>query len=684
MRHIAMNIMHKLSTGVYGTILIAWMVTCCVLYWSSIFQHQHFTHQQLSSLANGLAQQISKNEQFKPIIEPMIENAQIEYAYVFNSAREAMYVYPKGHQKSSEIKMTKFLDDQNQVLVKKFGQNESEITIILKSKGANINLFNFEQISIFAGLLFFYLVVGKWGMSKVLKLRLNDQPPIDGFESKTQEKNVDKICQKLDQKKKKLIESQRLIEEQNKLLTEQKTALELLVNLVNFSQQELKDSREILNQYIKEVCKFAQWPVGHIYFVGEGEEHPLVSSDIWYTEDDEKFKPFVQLTKKLTLSEQKKICGQVLESNRPIWLNDPFSQENTHFAKLARQLELLGSFTLPLYRYGKVFAIAQFYSFKGDEVNYSFFDFATTAAKHVSLILERRLSEKKLKMKNATLENTLTELKKTQGQLLQSSKMASIGQLAAGVAHEINNPIGFVLNNVSILRKYLKVFNEVISQYQRFVENANQWEKDKYFEEKGKIEHYLKSKKTDFIFEDSDNLIDESLDGMKRVVDIVAGLKSFSRVDQAETKYACINHCLESTLKVVWNELKYKCQIETDFSEIPEIKCNPGKLNQVFMNLIVNAGQSIENKGKISIKTFLENSEILVKIKDTGQGIPQENLEKLFDPFFTTKPVGVGTGLGLSISYGIIQEHKGCIEVDSLMGQGTTFTIRLPVVERTV
>jgi signal transduction histidine kinase len=183
----------------------------------------------------------------------------------------------------------------------------------------------------------------------------------------------------------------------------------------------------------------------------------------------------------------------------------------------------------------------------------------------------------------------------------------------------------------------------------------------------------------DFIKEDIDLMIEESIAGTERVKDIVLNLKSFARVDEAEKKDADIIESLESTLKIIWNELKYKADVVKNYSEIPIISCNPGQLNQVFMNIILNAAQAIEERGIITIETEHEDSYITVSISDNGQGIPEENLSKLFDPFFTTKPVGKGTGLGLSISYGIIEKHKGTIEVESEVGIGTKFIIKLPI-----
>lgn len=270
------------------------------------------------------------------------------------------------------------------------------------------------------------------------------------------------------------------------------------------------------------------------------------------------------------------------------------------------------------------------------------------------------------------LEQTHADLKATQMQILQSEKLASIGQLAAGVAHEINNPIGFVKSNLNSFRKYMDTLAAFIEkQEQTIISHATG-------DAKEIIAKLRKEAKIDLILEDISDLQEESLDGINRVSKIVQDLKSFSRVDQAEFNSIDLNECLESTLNIVSNELKYKATIEKDLAELPLISCYPQQLNQVFMNLLVNAGHAIDAKGVIRIRTWLEGDLVCISVGDTGCGIPEENIPHLFEPFFTTKEVGTGTGLGLSISYDIIKKHEGEILVESKVGQGTTFTIQLP------
>lgn len=275
-----------------------------------------------------------------------------------------------------------------------------------------------------------------------------------------------------------------------------------------------------------------------------------------------------------------------------------------------------------------------------------------------------------LETQNLKLENAYSDLKNTQAQLLQREKMASLGQLAAGVAHEINNPMGFITSNLGSLRKYVDKFIGHISSQAEILASLDA---------EDKVEELRKKDKIDFMIEDSKELLDESLDGARRVVEIVQNLKGFARLDEAGTKEADINECLDVTLKIIGNELKYKCTVHKDYGELPMTLCNAQELNQVFMNILVNAAQSIEKQGDISIRTWAKDELINVSIADTGSGIPQDKIDKIFDPFFTTKEVGKGTGLGLSICYDIVKRHDGELTVESEINRGTTFRLSLPV-----
>ncbi len=265
----------------------------------------------------------------------------------------------------------------------------------------------------------------------------------------------------------------------------------------------------------------------------------------------------------------------------------------------------------------------------------------------------------------------ITRLEEAQNQLLQSERMASIGQLAAGVAHEINNPVGFVNSNLGSLQRYVTDMLRLLSAY----EQAEVALPGAAAQEIRQIKEEID---VEFLRDDVASLLLESLDGLKRVTRIVKDLKDFSHVDESERQWADLEAGLESTLRVVWNELKYKAEVVKEFAGIPHIECFSFQLNQVFMNLLVNASHAIDERGTITIRTGHDDSQLWVEVQDTGKGIKPEHLSRIFEPFFTTKPIGQGTGLGLSLSYGIVQKHDGRIEVTSVLGQGTTFKVILP------
>jgi signal transduction histidine kinase len=265
-------------------------------------------------------------------------------------------------------------------------------------------------------------------------------------------------------------------------------------------------------------------------------------------------------------------------------------------------------------------------------------------------------------------------LEQVQLQLLQSEKLAAMGQLAAGVAHEINNPIGFVSSNLGSLEGYLQDIFTVISAYELAEAHLGA---GGAFDEVRRLRETLNY---DFLKQDLGDLIAESKEGLARVRKIVQDLKDFSRTSETKWEWSDIHQGLDSTLNIVWNELKYHCTVSKHYGVLPPIYCLPAQLNQVFMNLLVNAGQAIEGPGEITLTTeCLEPGNVCIRISDTGKGIPETSVERIFEPFFTTKPVGQGTGLGLSLVKDIVERHGGRIEVASQVGKGTTFTVVLPI-----
>ena len=277
---------------------------------------------------------------------------------------------------------------------------------------------------------------------------------------------------------------------------------------------------------------------------------------------------------------------------------------------------------------------------------------------------------------NDTLQRVNAMLEDAQGQLIQSEKLASIGQIAAGVAHEINNPVGFVSSNLGTLESYLQ---RVFALLDAYIE-ADQAAPGPSTPALVRARMLRSTHDFDFLRGDIVDLLRESREGLVRVKGIVQDLKDFSRTGGEEAwEMADLHAVLESTLNIVRSELKRKARIEINYGNLPKVECVPSRLGQVFINLLVNAGQAIGAEGKVTLSTGVEGSQVWIRVEDTGSGISEENLSRIFDPFFTTKPVGEGTGLGLSVSYAIVMKHGGQIDVESEIGVGTRFTVRLPI-----
>lgn len=274
--------------------------------------------------------------------------------------------------------------------------------------------------------------------------------------------------------------------------------------------------------------------------------------------------------------------------------------------------------------------------------------------------------------KNNQLAKAFKDLKAAQAQLLEQEKMASIGQLAAGVAHEINNPMGFIQSNLGTFGSYGEALK-------RYVDLTKSVEAECPENVRKALADAREQEDIDFLFEDLPSLLKESVVGAKRVRDIVQSLKNFSHVDGAEVQQINLNDCIESTLATTENTVRAKAAVVREFGELPPIECRPHLLSQLFLNLILNAAQAITDKGEIRIKTWQEGDLVGISVADTGCGIPKEILNRIFEPFFTTRPVGQGTGLGLSVVYDIVKKHRGKIGVTSTVGAGSTFTIRLPI-----
>lgn len=285
---------------------------------------------------------------------------------------------------------------------------------------------------------------------------------------------------------------------------------------------------------------------------------------------------------------------------------------------------------------------------------------------------ERKAAQIRLEQEKDEQRRLLRALEETHVQLLQSEKLASIGQLAAGVAHEINNPVGFISANLNTLKTWVRSLLDLIAAHEAALPQLEPAQRDA-------LAAMGRAADLDYVRDEIATLIDESIDGALRVRRIVQDLRDFSRPGSGEWCVADIHAGLESTLNVVHNELKYKADIVREYGDLPPVECLPSQLNQVFMNLLVNAAHAIPERGVITIHTSSDDEQVSIAISDTGTGMTPDIVRRIFDPFFTTKPVGQGTGLGLSVSHGIVERHRGTIDVTSEPGRGTTFRIRLPI-----
>jgi signal transduction histidine kinase len=291
-----------------------------------------------------------------------------------------------------------------------------------------------------------------------------------------------------------------------------------------------------------------------------------------------------------------------------------------------------------------------------------------------SLSLQAREYKRDLERKNIELAASKSELERLHAQIIQSEKMASLGQLAAGVAHELNNPAGFIHSNMDLLSQYVNSFSDLLSFYDSLPLPPEAAAEAKALKETIDYEH---------LFRDLRTIVGDCRDGAVRIRDVVQNLRTFSRLDEAELKRVDLHEGIESTIRLLGRYFgSGKTFLVRNYGDLPPVRCFAGQLNQVWMNLLVNAAQALREGGEVFLTTRVSGDMVEVAIADNGCGIGAADRKRIFDPFFTTKAVGEGTGLGLSISYGIVQRHAGTITVASDEGQGSTFTVRIPIEAR--
>jgi signal transduction histidine kinase len=287
-----------------------------------------------------------------------------------------------------------------------------------------------------------------------------------------------------------------------------------------------------------------------------------------------------------------------------------------------------------------------------------------------------------LKASNEELNKTLHELKEAETQLVESEKMASLGQLTAGIAHEINNPINFVTSNVKPLKRDVEMMITMIEEFESI--SLSEGSVD---EKKDKVNALKEEYDFDYLKTEIDYLLKGINEGSSRTAEIVKGLRIFSRLDEDDLKKASINEGIDSTLIIANNLLENRVEIIKDYGNLPMVECYAGKLNQVFLNIITNGIHAVkarhkEGKGQVMIKTYASEESVFISIKDNGTGMDENTKKKLFEPFFTTKEVGEGTGLGLSIAWNTIKKHNGNVTVNSEQGVGTEFLLEIPIIHK--
>lgn len=289
--------------------------------------------------------------------------------------------------------------------------------------------------------------------------------------------------------------------------------------------------------------------------------------------------------------------------------------------------------------------------------------------------------EARIAQRNRVLRQALVDLRESQAQLLQSEKMASLGQMVAGVAHELNTPLGYVKNNVQLLRELSDPLFDLAAAQARLGQCLSDpaCDEARLGEALQAAEQARQQAAPELLAEDLQQLYGDTLYGLEQIAELVVGLKDFARVDRALSEEVDLNDCIRSALLIARNHLKDKVEVVQQLGELPRIACAPSQINQVLLNLLTNAAQAIDADGRIQIRSWADGQGIHMSLQDNGRGMPPEVMAKIFDPFFTTKPVGQGTGLGLSISYRIVRDHGGQIRVASEPGRGTRFLVSLPL-----
>ena len=425
---------------------------------------------------------------------------------------------------------------------------------------------------------------------------------------------------------------------------------------------------EALQGCINTICRLASWPIGHIYVPSENGKE-LKSSKIWFIQQGEEqdVLDFKKVTEETTFAIGVGLPGRIWKSGEPAWIRNVQGDSNFPRCHKCKDIKIKGAFGFPIKVKEETVAVVEFFTNEEMELDENLLTTVRSVGEQLGRVIERKRAEK--------------ELGSVQAQLLQSEKMASIGQLAAGVAHEINNPVGFISNNMELLGQYVSEYAKILRMLEVLKKSIEEGDMEKAKSIVKEIAQFEDEIQLDHVMSDIGNLLQHNQRGIERIQKIVLDLKTFAREGGDVIEMVKIEEVIDSILSIVQSELKYKADLKKNYGDTPLVKCNPQKLGQVFINLFVNAAQAIEEKGIIEVKTYRQDKFVCIDVSDTGRGIKPENLKKVFDAFFTTKPVGQGTGLGLSVSYEIVKKYGGQITVQSQLSKGTTFTVMLPGVE---